>query len=120
MTSLRTLGILFILICSGCSSERIEEVVVYKMKTSTIKEDHSIQEFTNELIIQEFIQAFRMANQEPGIVNMADPHYRVKIGEESYFLWIHEEQGTIMNWNDTNTIFTLSERSTLTIKKHLN
>jgi len=51
---------------------------------------------------------------------MADPEYKVELGDESYFLWVSEEYGTIMNLNDTNTIYTLSKSSAKTIKELLN
>ena len=42
---------------------------------------------------------------------MDDPQYKVELGEETYFLWIHEESGTIMNTKDTHTIYSLSDPS---------
>ncbi len=57
---------------------------------------------------------------KPGIVNMADPEYKVELRDESYCLWVSEEYETIMNLNDTNTTYTLSKSLTKTINELLN
>ncbi|WP_180320134.1 hypothetical protein [Peribacillus loiseleuriae] len=54
---------------------------------------------------------FDTAKKELGIVDMADPHYKVEIGKDAFFLWISDESGTIMNLKDTHTIYTLSENA---------
>lgn len=61
-----------------------------------------------------FKRAVSNAKKEPGIVNMAEPQYQFSIGEDTYFLWITKESGTIMNTKDTHTIYTLSS---ITVKE---
>lgn len=51
---------------------------------------------------------------------MTDPQYQFSIGEESYFLWITEDSGTIMNSKDTHTIYTLSSNSVQKIYEFVN
>lgn len=51
------------------------------------------------------------AEKQPGVVNMADPEFRMAVGEETYFLWIDEKSGTIMNTKDANTIYSLPASS---------
>ena len=51
---------------------------------------------------------------------MSDPENRVEIGSETYFLWISEENGTIMNVNNNNTIYSLPKSSARTINGLLN
>lgn len=58
-----------------------------------------------------FTRAVAYSMKEPGIVNMANPQYQFSIGEESYFLWITEDSGTIMSTKDTHTIYSLSNSS---------
>ena len=112
----------FILVLVGCnqSQENIEKVNVYEMKSFSAIEEDSSTTFTDSKVVKDFIKAFNNAKREPGIVNMADPEYKVELGDESYFLWVSEEYGTIMNLNDTNTIYTLSKSSAKTIKELLN
>ncbi|WP_394188746.1 hypothetical protein [Paenisporosarcina quisquiliarum] len=123
---MKRLSLLFIfivftlLLVSGCSSKNIEKIDVYEMESfSNIKKD-SLTSFTDSKVVSNFVNAFENANKEQGIVDMADPEYKVEIGEESYYLWISEEQGTIMNVNDTHTIYTLSKSSAKTINELLN
>ncbi|WP_262176656.1 hypothetical protein [Saccharococcus sp. Marseille-Q5394] len=104
----------------GCSSKNNQKVDVYEMDSfSDIKKD-SLTSFTDSEIVNDFVKAFNNAVKMPGIVNMAEPEYKVEFGEESYFLWINEDSGTIMNLNDTHTIYTLSKSSAKTINELLN
>ncbi len=101
--------IVLLLVC--CSNEKIEAITVFKMDNFTeIVEDSSvIITATNEIeIIQ---KAFIQAVKQPGVVDMADPQYKLEWNEESYFLWINESSGTIMNTTETHTNYSLSERS---------
>lgn len=88
--------------------EKVKEVEVYKMASfSTVKEETKIT-FSDQRTVKAFKSAFKRASKQSGAVDMADPHYKVILGEESYFLWIDKKHGTIMNLEDTNTIYTLS------------
>ncbi len=96
--------------------EKVKKVEVYKMhasageKSITISDSKSVQTFRN---------AFRNAKKQPGIVDMADPEYKVAMGNKIYFLWIDEEHGTIMNMEDTHRIYTLSRFSAVKIGRVL-
>jgi hypothetical protein len=104
----------------GCSSGNIEKVKVYQMKSFSSVEKDSLTTFTDSKTVKDVIKTFNNAKKEPGIVNRADPEYKVELEDESYFLWISEEYGTIMNMNDTNTIYTLPKNSVKTINELLN
>ncbi|MGD6901196.1 hypothetical protein [Bacillus infantis] len=92
--------------------EKVEKVEVYKMhasegeKSITISDSKSVRIFRN---------AFRNAKKQPGIVDMAEPDYKVAMGNKIYFLWIDEEHGTIMNIDDTHRIYALSHWSVVKI-----
>jgi len=105
---------------SGCSSENIGKVSVYEMENYTdIKED-SLKEFTKVEVVSEFKRAIEDAEQVLGIADTIAPHYKVEMSEESYFLWLNEGQGSVMNLKDTHTIYTLSKSSAKTINELLN
>lgn len=109
-----------IFFATGCSSDDIKKIDVYEMESfSAIKED-SLTSYTNSEEVSLVVKAFNNAKKEPGIVDIADPEYQVQIGEESYYLWIREEQGTIMNVNDTHTIYSLSKNSAAKVYDLLN
>ncbi|WP_318508791.1 hypothetical protein [Bacillus sp. T3] len=74
-------------------------------------EENSVA-FTDSLDIKIFTEAVKTAVEQPGIANMSDPMYKVTVGEESYFLWLINGDGTIMNTNDTHTIYSLLDPST--------
>ena len=46
------------------------------------------------------------------LVTMEDPEFKIGCEKVTYFLWINEKSGLIMNAKDTHTIYTLSESST--------
>ena len=46
------------------------------------------------------------------LVTMEDPEFKIECEKVTYFLWINEKSGLIMNAKDTHTIYTLSESST--------
>ena len=123
---MKKLSLLFIFVVftlifvSGCSSKNIEKVVVYEMESFSVIKKDSLTSYTDSKVVSNFVNAFKNAKKEQGKVDMADPEYKVEIGEESYYLWASEGQGTIMNVNDTNTIYTLSKSSAITINELLN
>lgn len=101
------------LLTMGCSfTEKNKKVNVYKTESFSESKENSIITFTDSKVVGNFMRAFKNAKKQPGIVNMAAPDYKVKLGSASYFLWISEEQGTMINVDDTNTIFTISKNET--------
>jgi hypothetical protein len=65
--------------------------------------------------IQTIKKAIKNAIKQPGVVDMADPHFKINIGDEIYFLWLTSSEGSIgalMNFKDTHTIYTLTETMT--------
>ena len=88
------------------NTESIEKITIYQMENlskAMVIEDTEVFKTVKE--------AFNGAEKVPGIVNMDDPQYKVELGEETYFLWIYEISGTIMNTKDTHTIYSLSNKS---------
>ena len=79
---------------------------------------HYQMENTSEVMVIEDTEAIRTlkeangAEKNRGIVNMEDPEFKIECEKVTYFLWINEKSGVIMNAKDTHTIYTLSESST--------
>lgn len=95
----------------ACSSEKIEKVTIYEMESfSVVKEETAVDLITKEEI-EVFQGAFSNAVKQSGVADMVDPNFKVDLGEEIYFLWINDGSGTIMNTEDTHTIYSLSEKS---------
>ena len=61
--------------------------------------------------IELFKEALSDSKKELGIVNMTNPQFQFSLDEESFFLWVTEESGAIMNIKDTHEIYTLSSSS---------
>jgi hypothetical protein len=86
----------------------LEEIVNF-FSTTDKNVKRLVLEEPNEMAI--FKKAVDEATQIPGIANMASPHYRFTLDGESYFLWIDEESGTIMNTKESHKLYSLSNSS---------
>jgi hypothetical protein len=95
----------------GCSNEKIEQINIYEMESFQETKQDSLKVIADKTDITIFNTAFKRAKKNPGIADMADPHYKVELGKETYFLWITEDSGTIENVNDTHTTYSLSKKS---------
>jgi hypothetical protein len=85
------------------SAGSLEKITFYPRESNS--ETLVIEDRETIEIIKEAVDN---AEKQPGIVNMADPEFRIAMGEETYFLWIDEKSGTIMDTEDTHTIYSLS------------
>lgn len=92
------------------------EAAIVEVQQLNRLEENSVA-FTDSLEIKVFTEAVKTAVKEPGIANMSDPMYKVTVGDESYFLWLINGDGTIMNTNETHTIYSLLDLSTTAIEQ---
>lgn len=97
-----TLGLLG---CQG-QAENIERITLYDLQNSP---DTLVIDGAES--IKMIIEAINNAKEVAGIANMADPEYRMALGEQAFFLWLDEKSGTIMNTEDAHTIYSLTENS---------
>lgn len=99
--------------------EVIEQVVINEMESFSEVKGSSEKTLTNKEDIKIIQDAFLNANKEPGVADMSDPHYKLLVGDNSYYLWIHESSGTIMNRKDTHVIYSFSEEAAQGVYKLL-
>ncbi|MGM0846475.1 MAG: hypothetical protein ACQEUT_15980 [Bacillota bacterium] len=95
--------------------ERLEKITIYKMEEASLK-----LVFQEPDTIEMITEAINKAEKQSGIVNMADPQFKIVLGKEKYFLWISEKSGTIMNAEDTHTIYSLPQHSIKQVNELLN
>ncbi|RTQ90038.1 hypothetical protein [Lysinibacillus telephonicus] len=107
----------------GCSQEpksQISEPTTEQNVETNFKTKINHLELKKAEEIEVFEKALSDSKKEPGIVNMTNPQYQFSLGEDSFFLWINEKNGTIMNTNDTHTIYTLSSSSVKEVYEFVN
>ena len=99
----------FVFILGACTNEQsLEKVEVQEAVNFSESKSNTLQTITNESDIKIIKEVFEKAVKVDGIVNMAEPHYTIKFGDEMYFLWLDEtNNATIMNAEDTHTIYTI-------------
>ena len=107
------LVVLIVTVLTACSSGQpaLESVIIYKMKSFSNVDFESTKAITNSDEIADLQAAIKNAVKQPGIVNMVNPEYMVEVDESSFYLWIEEEAGTIMNVEDTHMIYSLEKQN---------
>ncbi|WP_078552883.1 hypothetical protein [Bacillus alkalicellulosilyticus] len=95
--------------------ETKEEINIYGMESFTKIMDDSLIVLQNPLDIKLVKDSIKTAVKQPGIFDMTDPDFLIDLGVDSYFLWLDDTSGVIMNTNETHTIFILSEEYAIQI-----
>ncbi len=92
---------------------KITEVIISDSSKSTVTASE------NEDYIESFRSILSSAVKEDGIANMSNPDYIVDVvygneSEQRFDLWIDQtsQRTTLMNTDDTHTIYTLSKEMT--------
>ena len=75
--------------------------------------------YKNEEVLETFQNIFTSAVKQEGIVDIAEPEFDLEViykegNKQEYHLWLGEkdEQSTLMQVEDTHTIYTISEEAT--------
>lgn len=105
------LSVIVFSLVSGCDSNSFDNVYIYEMESFSETNIDSKKGLTDSKDKNAFLAAIRGASKNAGISDMIDPHYKVELGEETYFLWIYNGSGTVMNLNDTHTTYSLTVKS---------
>jgi len=103
--------VLLLLVVSGCSTTTNEKVSIYEMISFSETNMESKKIITDLKDINILETSFNGASKNPGITDRIDPNYKVDLDNETYFIWINDDSGTIVNVNDTDTTYTLTEES---------
>lgn len=101
--------LLFVLFIFGCTPNK---VTVIEMESFLKEKQDTKMTFTEQSISNDFTKAIKEAQKRDGIADVTDPDYKIKLGADSYFLWLSEESGMIMFTNDTYTLYKLTDEST--------
>lgn len=114
--------VLLLLVLTGCA--QVEKVDVYEANSSNVEQvnvkemndsweplDGSPITFNDREVIHLFTKALRKMDRQPGIMEVSAPDYLIELSGEQYFLWIEENGGSIMEPEDTHTLYNLEEAS---------
>ena len=96
---------------SGCSSNTVDYIHLYEMESFSETNINSKKRLTQSTDIDIFLAVISDASKNVGISDMVDPDYKVELGEDSYFLWLNKDSGTVMHVKDTHTTYNLTEKS---------
>lgn len=100
------------LLVSACGSDKqVETITLYKMNSFSEADLDSKVKINDSDEIGVMKTAIKKAIKRPGISDVVDPDFTIEIGEDSYYLWIQEDSGNIMNVDDTHTLYTLQKQN---------
>ncbi|MFC4409055.1 hypothetical protein ACFOZY_01255 [Chungangia koreensis] len=124
----KTCLLLLFLLLAGCSQmegvdvlkvDRVKQVMMYEVNDSWNQIDDSHITFTDQVVVDDFVKALHKLVRLPGVVDIAAPDYLIDLNGEQFYLWIDENGGSIMDPEDTNTLYRLEEASVKEIYERL-
>lgn len=106
---------------SGCNnSTEIKEVKVYEMNDFDQEKENSLKTFNKSTEIGAFEEEFNQMKKHDGVVDIVEPEYKVEIGNKTYFIWLSEDVATVMDADDTNTVYSLTKNATKSLNQLIN
>ena len=111
--------LILLIVIAGCS--QVKKVDLINTDESTVEVSvHNVNEhweiiddspvaLTDRETVKLFVKALSNVEQQPGVVDIAAPHYVIYLNRDQFYLWIREDGGSIMKPEDTNTLYTLEE-----------
>lgn len=107
------------MVLGACSNElgEVKQVDVYKMESFDQVQKDSLVTFKSKEEIKVFEKAFTHLKKKKGKVDIMDPEYKVELGDKSYFMWLNQEKVAVMDTEDTDTLYLLTEDNSKRIQK---
>lgn len=115
------------LILIGCQSTVDDETPNDEISKVSLSNSNTIGQintdfftvYEDEEVLETFQNIFTSAVKQEGIVDIAEPEFDLEViykegNKQEYHLWLGEkdEQSTLMQVEDTHTIYTISEETT--------
>ena len=115
------------LILIGCQSTVDDETPNDEIAKVSLSNSNTIGQintdfftvYEDEEVLETFQNIFTSAVKQEGIVDIAEPEFDLEViykegNKQEYHLWLGEkdEQSTLMQVEDTHTIYTISEEAT--------
>lgn len=114
----------FLVGCRSSSDGEISNAEISKVSISNSNEIGNINTdffmvYEDEEVLEVFQDIFRSAVKQEGIVDISEPDFDLEVTYEEgnkgeYHLWLGEkdQNSTLMNSEDTHTIYSISEEAT--------
>ena len=118
---------LILVVLVGCQSSIDDEISSDEISKVSISNSNNIGNintdffmvYEDEEVLEVFQNLFRSAVKQEGIVDMSEPQFDLEVvykegNKKDYHLWLGEkdQKSTLMNIEDTNTIYSISEEAT--------
>ncbi|PYZ97658.1 hypothetical protein CR205_03430 [Alteribacter lacisalsi] len=114
------ISLLFTIFLTGCGGVNVsstDRMEIYEMISFQEANEDSRMETADQETIDTFREAFRKADRSRGTVDMADPDYLVAFGDDSFFLWLSNSGGSVIDTSDTHTLYSLSAGDSETLSR---
>ena len=118
---------LILVVLVGCQSSIDDEISSDEISKVSISNSNNIGNintdffmvYEDEEVLEVFQDIFRNAVKQEGIVDISEPNFDLEVTYEEgnkgeYHLWLGEkdQNSTLMNSEDTHTIYSISEEAT--------
>ncbi|MEZ0482118.1 hypothetical protein [Planococcus sp. SSTMD024] len=87
-----------------------DKIVLHQMESFGQVKENSRFEVTDDQTIELFAESISRADKVAGVADVADPDFKVEFGDKALYLWIAEGHGSVMDVEDTYTLYTLEEK----------
>ncbi|ANU10998.1 hypothetical protein BBH88_12120 [Planococcus antarcticus DSM 14505] len=106
-------------IMMGCQNELLAQqekdvdspVLLYRMVSFGEIEEDSFFTVSDEYTIQLFKEAISSAKKVSGMADVVDPQFQVEFGEKVYYLWIDQDRSSVMDSEDSNTLYMIKDNN---------
>lgn len=121
---MKKITVLFLIVIAlvAYTKELSDTVKIVELTNFSIIKKDTKRTYSDVHTVNIFNDAIENALKVDGIVDVADPVYKFKLAGEAYFLWLYDEVegGSLMNRNDTHTIYRVTEKDATLLKEILN
>lgn len=96
-----------------------DELVLHQMERFGEVKENTRTEVTDTQAIELFADAISRADKLQGIADVIDPDFQLDFGGKTFYLWVSEDQGSVMDESDTHTLYTLKEKDAEALYSYL-
>ncbi|OED33150.1 hypothetical protein BHE17_12090 [Planococcus maritimus] len=94
----------------GAEQRDTDKLVLHQMERFGEVKENTRTEVTDTQAIELFADAISRADKLQGIADVIDPDFQLDFGGKTFYLWVSEDQGSVMDESDTHALYTLKEK----------
>ena len=120
------MGLFAAVILSACQNGLIsaeqrnaDKLILHQMERFGELRESTRTEVTDAQTIELFADAISRADKLQGVANVVDPDFQLDFGGKTFYLWVSEDQGSVMDESDTHALYTLKAKDAEALYSYL-